>query len=129
VKLPAGWRAAIDRFCADAKPFEDSCFPSVELAWAYPDDVISGEGTKAKGNRFAAKGTRAIYASLDEETATKEVTARKARLGGAAQISLTDYPRLMYVVSIEAKRCLDLRKIGGDAVLEGARAARSIQMT
>lgn len=123
MKLPTGWRVAIDRFCADAKPFEDSCFRSVELAWAYPDDVISGEGSKAKGGRFAAKGTRAVYASLDEETATKEVTARKTRLGGIAQIALKDYPRLMYVVSIEAKRCSDLRKIGADAVLEGALTA------
>ena len=123
MKLPTGWRAAIDRFCADAKPFKDSCFRSVEFAWAYPDDVISGEGTRAKGGRFAAKGTRAVYACLDEETATKEVTARKTRLGGAAQISLKDYPRLIYVVSIEAKRCLDLREIGGDAILKEALTA------
>jgi RES domain-containing protein len=124
VKLPAGWRAAIDSLCDDAKPFEDSCFRSVELAWAHPDDVISGQGTKARGGRFAGKGTRAVYASIDEETATHEVTARKTRLGGKAQISLKDYPRLMYVVSIEAKRCLDFRKVGNDAVLkETLRAA------
>ncbi|MFZ0899095.1 MAG: RES family NAD+ phosphorylase [Candidatus Sulfotelmatobacter sp.] len=118
MKLPAGWRSAIDSLCHDVKPFEDSCFRSVELAWAHPDDVISGEGTKAKGGRFAPKGTRAVYASLDEETATREVTARKARLGGEAQISLKDYPRLTYIVSVGAKRCLDLRKAGDDAVLK-----------
>jgi RES domain-containing protein len=92
VKLPAGWRGAIDSLCHDVKPFEDSCFRSVELAWAHPDDVISGEGTKAKGGRFVPKGTRAVYASLDEETATREVTARKARLGGEAQISPKTIP-------------------------------------
>ena len=80
--------------------------------------MISGEGAKAKGGRFAPKGTRAVYASLDEETATREVTARKARLGGRAQISLKDYPRLTYVISVEATRCLDLRKAGDDAVLK-----------
>jgi RES domain-containing protein len=93
VKLPDGWRAALDLLCASAAPFDDSCFRSVELAWAHPDDVISGEGTRLKGGRFAAKGTRAVYGSLDEETAAREVTARKARLGGRAIISLKDYPR------------------------------------
>jgi hypothetical protein len=42
------------------------------------------------------------------------------QLGGTAQIALKEYPRLMYVVSIEAKRCSDLRKIGSDTVLPGA---------
>jgi RES domain len=93
VKLPDGWRAALDPFCVSAGPFDDSCFRSVELAWAHPDDVISGEGTRLKGGRFAAKGTRAVYASLDEETATREVTARKARLGGKAQNRPEGLPR------------------------------------
>ena len=64
------------------------------------------------------KGTRAVYASLDEETATREATARKARLGGKAQITIKDYPRLTYLVSFEAKRCLDLRNVGDGAVLK-----------
>jgi hypothetical protein len=51
VKLPDGWRAALDLFCVFAVPFDDSCFRSVELAWAHPDDVISGEGTRLKGGR------------------------------------------------------------------------------
>jgi RES domain-containing protein len=123
VKLPDGWRAALDLLCASAEPFDDSCFRSVELAWAYPDDVISGEGTRLKGGRFAAKGTRAVYGSLDEETATREVTARKARLGGRAIILLKDYPRLTYVVAIQAKRCLDLRNTGNNTVLEDILAA------
>jgi RES domain-containing protein len=64
VKLPADWRAAIDSLCGNAKPFEEACFRSVELDWAHPDDVISGEGTKENGGRFAPKGTRAVYGSL-----------------------------------------------------------------
>ena len=118
MKLPADWRAAIESLCGDAKPFEESCFRSVELAWGHPDDVISGEGTKDKGGRFAPKGTRAVYGSLDEGTATREATARRARLGGASRISLADYPRLTYVISIEARRCLDLRNAGNDTVLQ-----------
>ena len=64
------------------------------------------------------KGTRAVYASLDEETATREVMARKARLSGKARISFKDYPRLMYIVSVAVKRCLDLRNAGDEAVLK-----------
>ena len=125
MKLPDGWRAALDLFCKSAAPFDDPCFRSVELAWAHPDDVISGEGSRMKGGRFAAKGTRAVYASLDEETATREVTARKARLGGKAQIELKDYPRLTYAIAIEAKKCVDFRNIGGNAVLKDVLAAAS----
>jgi RES domain-containing protein len=80
--------------------------------------VISGEGTKAKDGRFAPKGTRAAYASLDEETATREATARKARLGGKAQIALGDHPRLSYVVSFKVRRCLDVRNVSDEAVLK-----------
>jgi RES domain-containing protein len=125
VKLPDGWRAALDGLCDSAAPFDDSCFRSVELAWAHPDDVISGEGTRLDGGRFAAKGTRAVYASLDEETAMREVTARKTRLGGKAQILLKDYPRLTYVIAIEAKKCVDFRNIGSNAVLKDVLAAAS----
>ena len=119
MKLPECWQTAVDGLCAGAEPFEGVCFRSVELAWAHPDDVISGEGTRLQGGRFAAVGTRAVYGSLEEETATREVTARKTRLGGTAIISLRDYPRLTYLLSIEAKRCVELRKIGNDAIQKG----------
>jgi RES domain-containing protein len=125
VKLPDGWRAALDLLCDSAVPFDDSCFRSVELAWAHPDDVISGAGTRLKGGRFAPKGTRAVYASIDEDTATREVTARKTRLGGKAQIALKDYPRLTYTISINAKTCVDFRNIGNNAVLKDVLAAAS----
>lgn len=118
MKLPDGWHRALDLLCASAAPFDGPCFRSVELAWAHPDDVTSGEGTRLHGGRFAAKGTRAVYASLDEETATREVTARKVRLGGQAQIALKDYPRLTYVLSIQTRKCVDLRNTGNIKVLE-----------
>jgi RES domain-containing protein len=125
VKLPGGWRAALDVLCGSAVPFDDSCFRSVELAWAHPDDVVSGKGTRSQGGRFAAKGTRAVYASLDEETMAREVTARKTRLGGKAQIELKDYPRLTYVISIQAKKCVDFRNVINNAVLKDVLAAVS----
>jgi len=125
VKLPDGWRTELDSVCDSAVRFKDSCFRSVELTWAHPDDVISGEGTRLKGGRFAPKGTRAVYASLHEDTATREVTARKARLGGKAQIALKDYPRLTYVIAIEAQKCVDLRNIRNNATLRDILAAAS----
>jgi RES domain-containing protein len=77
---------------ARPNPSKDDGFRSVELAYGHPDDVISGEGTRLHGGRFVPKGRRAIHASLDEETGIREVSARKARLGGQAQILLKDYP-------------------------------------
>jgi RES domain-containing protein len=125
VKLPHGWQAALDRLFVSVVPFDDSCFRSVELEYAHPDKVVNGEGCRLKGGRFAAKGTRAVYGSLDDETATREVTARKARLGGVGIISLKDYPRVTYVISIEAKKCLDFRSFGTDAVRKDLLAAVS----
>jgi len=78
-----------------------------------------------KAGPFATRGTRAVYASLDEGTAAREVTARKAGLGGKAQIALKDYPRLTYAVVIETKKCVDFRYIGSNAVLRDALAAAS----
>jgi RES domain-containing protein len=72
VKLPHGWQAALDRLFVSVVPFDDSCFRSVELGYAHPDKVVSGEGCRLKGGRFAAKGTRAVYGSLDDETATRK---------------------------------------------------------
>jgi hypothetical protein len=55
----------------------------------------------------------------------REVTARKTRLGGKEQIALNDYPRLTYVISTQAKRCVDFRDTGRNAVLKGVLAATS----
>ena len=53
------------------------------------------------------------------------MTARKARLGGVGIISLKDYPRVTFVISIKAKKCLDFRNVGTDAVLKDLLAAVS----
>jgi hypothetical protein len=66
-----------------------------------------------------------VYASLDKETMAREVTARKTRLGGKAQIELKDYPRLTYVISIQAKKCVDFRNVINNAILK--RCARGGQ--
>ena len=123
MSLPDGWAAALDALIGAAKPFADDCFRSVEIAHAHPDDVISGEGTRLHGGRFVPKGIRAVHASLDEETATREVTARKTRLGGKAQIPLHGYPRMTYVLRIKIEQCVDFRPVDRSTVLGHALTA------
>src|SRR5580658_6974593 len=83
-------------------------FRSVAFRYFHPDDVISGEGTRLHGGRFAPVGVRTVYASLEEETALREVASRKSALGGRSQISVGDYPRMTYVLSVATNRNLDL---------------------
>ena len=42
---------------------------------------------------------------------TREVTARKERLGGRAQISIKSYPRITYTIAVEIDRCVDFRSV------------------
>lgn len=90
-------------------PFEGKFFRSVEITFAVPDDVVSGEGTRLNGGRFARPGTRAVYASLDEETAVREASARRRRLAGTPLINLRAYPRLTYLISARMTKCVDFR--------------------
>ena len=73
-----------------------------------PDDVLSGEGAVAIGGRFAAVGVRAVYLSTTDTGASKETTARKSRLGGAALISSAKYPRIVFAVTAKLQRVLRL---------------------
>ena len=123
MSLSAAWRAALDELIRGAKPFKDRCFRSVKIAYGLPDEVISGEGMRLHGGRFAPLGARVVFASLDEVTATLEVTARKVRLGGRAQISLKDYPRFTYVISVEIEKCVDFRSVGPSSDMGRAFAA------
>src|ERR1700737_1485836 len=43
-----------------------------------------------------------------EETAVREVTTRKSALGGRSQISVGEYPRMTYVLSVATHQNLDL---------------------
>ena len=60
------------------------------------------------GGRFVPVGVKAVYASLDEQTALREVTTRKSALGGRNQINVGEYPRMTYVLSVATHRNLDL---------------------
>jgi RES domain-containing protein len=93
---------------AEATSLKGDFFRSVAFRYFHPDDVISGEGTRLHGGRFVPVGVRAVYASLEEETALREVTSRKSALGGRSQISVGEYPRMTYVLSVATNRNLDL---------------------
>lgn len=60
------------------------------------------------GGRFVPAGVRAVYASLEEETAFREVTMGKRTLGGQSQIEVGDYPRMTYVLTVATQRNLNL---------------------
>jgi RES domain-containing protein len=116
-------RAAIRRWIDQAVPLKGIYFRSVEYRYMDPRDVLSGAGTRTHGGRFAAVGTRAVYLSATDSGASKEVTARKARLGGAAQISTDKYPRVVYAVAVNLKRTLDL------SALKSSQTANAIRAT
>ena len=115
--------AAIRRWIDQAVPLRGVYFRSVEYRYMDPADVLSGAGTRTHGGRFAAVGTRAVYLSATDSGAGKEVTARKARLGGAAQISTEKYPRVVYAVEVNLKRTLDLTALGSSQTANAIRAA------
>jgi RES domain-containing protein len=109
VSLPPGWIRVLDGLAATAKSVEDTFFRSVEITYAVPDDVVSGEGARLNGGRFAPIGTRAVFASLDEETAVREAMGRRRRLAGTPPVDFKAYPRLTYLIQAKMARCVDLR--------------------
>ena len=114
---------AIKRWISRATPLNGLFFRSVEYRYMDPIDVLSGTGTRAHGGRFAPTGTRAVYLSATDSGASKEVTARKSRLGGAGQISIDKYPRVVYAVAVDLKRALDLSTLGSSQAAESLRSA------
>ena len=108
MKLGRAARKQLDELIAGAAPLKGDFFRSVAFHHIHPDDVISGEGTRLNGGRFVPVGAKAVYASLEEETAMREVTTRKIALGGRNQINVGEYPRMTYVLSVATRRSLDL---------------------
>jgi hypothetical protein len=60
--------------------------------------------------------------SATDNGASKEVTARKTRLGGAAQITIAKYPRVVYAVSVKLERVLDLSGLPSSPILAAPQA-------
>jgi RES domain-containing protein len=122
VTFNAKQQTAIKRWISRAAPIKGLFFRSVEYRYMDPIDVLSGAGTQAYGGRFAPVGTRAVYLSVTDSGASKEVTARKSRLGGVGQISVDKYPRVVYAVAVDLKRALDLSTLGSSQAAEAVRA-------
>ena len=108
MKLGRAARKQLAELIAGATSLQGDFFRSVAFRYFHPDDVISGEGTRLNGGRFVPAGVRAVYASLEEETAMREVTTRKTALSGRNQIDVGEYPRMTYVLSVTTHRNLDL---------------------
>jgi RES domain-containing protein len=108
VKFSARHERLLDALLSGASPLVGTFYRSVEFRWMHPDDVASGAGTARLGGRFAPSGTRAVYASDSEETVLREISIRKQRLSGKAQIDLDRYPRVTFRLQIKLKRHVDL---------------------
>jgi RES domain-containing protein len=108
LKLGRAARKQLGELIAGSAPLKGDFFRSVAFHYFHPDDVISGEGTRLNGGRFVPVGVKAVFASLEEETAMREVTTRKVALGGRNQIDVGEYPRMTYVISVTTNRNLDL---------------------
>lgn len=101
-------KAHLRTLISRASPLTGDFFRSVAFRHIHPDDVISGTGTRLQGGRFVPRGVAAVYASLEEETALREVTCRKRVISGRSHVDLRDYPRMIYVIRIATERNLDL---------------------
>ena len=73
-----------------------------------PGEVLSGTGAERYGGRFVPVGVKAVYVSREDATASNEVTARKARLGAASQITIERYPRVVFGVRVRLQKHVDL---------------------
>ncbi len=113
--LPRQWQRHVLALVARARPLEGEFYRSVELSYAHPDDVISGEGSRLHGGRFAVPGIRAVYGSVDESTAVSEAANRAARLAGNASISFAGYPRITYVIAMKLSRHVEMVSEDSDA--------------
>ena len=85
-------------------------FRSVERRFMDPFQILSGRGTELYGGRFAPVGTKGVYLADSDAGASAEVLARKKRLGGASQISLDKYPRVVFAVDVELERVVSLTR-------------------
>jgi len=101
-------KAQLVELISRATPLHGEFFRSVAFRHFHPDDVISEEGTRLHGGRFVPSGVAAVYASFDEQTALREVTARRSLLHGRCPVEFGDSPRMIYVLRITTRRNLDL---------------------
>lgn len=93
---------------ASRSPLAGTYFRSVEFRYMDPEEVLNGLGTAAVGGRFAPLGTKAVYLNATDPGTGTELLARKSRLGGASQVTLDKYPRIVFGVEVNLDHALDL---------------------
>lgn len=111
-------RELFDRIAAclpQAVPLNSAAFRSVGVKYANEADLISGDGAAYYGGRWNPPGVKAIYASLDPVTATRESYREFVRYGFSDE---DIRPRVLAGLRVNARRLLDLtdakirRKLG-----------------
>jgi len=107
---------------ARARPLKGVFFRSVEFRFMDPDEVLSGAGAERDGGRFVPAGTKAIYLSKEDATASNEVTARKSRLGTASQITIERYPRVVFGVEVQIENHIDFTRRSRSKAIEDIKA-------
>jgi RES domain-containing protein len=105
------------------KPISGTYFRSVERRFMDPLQILNGRGTELHGGRFASVGTKAVYLADSDVGASAEVLARKKRLGGASQITLDKYPRVVFAVDVELERVVSLARKPRNPALAAIRTA------
>ena len=105
-------QALFDRIAAclpRAVKLRASALRSAGVKYANSRDLIAGDGASYYGGRWNPPGVKAIYASLDPETAVKEAYQEFVDYGFTAQ---QIRPRVFAGVRLNVKRLLDLTDAG-----------------
>ncbi len=84
-------------------------FRSVGVKYANQKDIISGHGASYHGGRWNPPGIRAVYASLDLETAVMESYQEFVKFGFPDQ---SIKPRVLAGIKLNVKRLFDLTDAG-----------------
>lgn len=117
MSLTVAEQTALHKLIKRAEPLSGTYFRSVERRFMDPTEILNGRGTELYGGRFAPIGMKAVYLADSDGGASAEVLARKKRLGGASQISLDKYPRVIYAVDVALDRVTKLARKPRDPAL------------
>ena len=123
MSLTVAEQTTLQELIKKRKPISGTYFRSVERRFMDPSQVLKGRGTELSGGRFAPIGMRGVYLADSDAGASAEVLARKKRLGGASQISLDKYPRVVFAVDVGLERVLSLVRKPRNSALAAIRDA------
>jgi RES domain-containing protein len=108
-------KRAIEKCLRRLITWKGELFRSASPRYANKDDIITGVGSKAAGARWNPPGGfRAVYASLDVETAVAEALQQFRYYGLPVSKAM---PRVIVALEADLERVLDLRDGGVRRVL------------